>query len=87
MFVSPYFGPSGWLAIDVGEDGGTDWTFMAELIDTSYRQVALKRQLVALDAQAPHARDARAVQPGRGERSARPAVSSGTGGTSRSPVR
>jgi predicted DNA-binding protein (MmcQ/YjbR family) len=48
IFVPPYFGPSGWLAIDLDDD--TDWTFAAELVDTSYRQVALKRQLAALDA-------------------------------------
>ncbi|WP_382303737.1 MmcQ/YjbR family DNA-binding protein [Herbiconiux sp. UC225_62] len=48
VFVPPYFGPSGWLAIDL--DDSTDWTFVAELIDTSYRQVALKRQLSALEA-------------------------------------
>lgn len=48
VFVPPYFGPSGWLAIDL--DDSTDWQFAAELIDTSYRQVALKRQLAALDA-------------------------------------
>ena len=57
-FWSPkYDGPSGKLAFDVGldgDDGSTlddvDWELIAELIDTSYRQVALKRQLRALDA-------------------------------------
>jgi predicted DNA-binding protein (MmcQ/YjbR family) len=48
IFVPPYFGPSGWLAITIDDD--TDWQFVAELIDTSYRQVALKRQLRALEA-------------------------------------
>lgn len=48
VFVPPYFGPSGWLAIELDE--ATDWGFAAELIDTSYRQVALKRQIAALDA-------------------------------------
>ena len=48
VFVPPYFGPSGWLAIDLDE--GTDWALLAELVDTSYRRVALKRQLTALDA-------------------------------------
>lgn len=51
VFVPPYFGPSGWLAIDL--DDRTDWTFVAELLDTSYRQVALKRQIAALDAAPP----------------------------------
>lgn len=45
----PYWGPGGWLAIDI--DGpGTDWVELAEFIDTSYRLVALKRHLKALDA-------------------------------------
>ncbi|MBG6237371.1 putative DNA-binding protein (MmcQ/YjbR family) [Mycetocola sp. CAN_C7] len=47
FFVPPYFGPAGWLGMDLSTDA--DWTFVAELIDTSYRQVALKRQLAALD--------------------------------------
>jgi predicted DNA-binding protein (MmcQ/YjbR family) len=50
IFVPPYFGPGGWVGVDVDESAGTDWTFVAELIDASYRQVALKRQLAALDA-------------------------------------
>jgi len=50
VFVPPYFGPSGWLALELALDRTTtDWTFVAELLDTSYRQVALKRQLRALD--------------------------------------
>jgi predicted DNA-binding protein (MmcQ/YjbR family) len=48
FFSPPYWGPSGWLGIDI--DGPqTDWTELGELIDTSYRQVALQRQLRALD--------------------------------------
>ncbi|PJJ65064.1 MmcQ/YjbR family DNA-binding protein [Compostimonas suwonensis] len=57
FFVPPYFGPSGWLAIDFGE--GCDWQQLAELLDTSYRQVALKRQLVVLDARGWSPADAR----------------------------
>jgi predicted DNA-binding protein (MmcQ/YjbR family) len=49
FFVPPYFGPAGWLGIDFDADD-TDWVELAELIETSYRQVALKRQLAALDA-------------------------------------
>lgn len=45
----PYWGPGGWLAIDLDRPE-TDWREVAELIDTSYRKVALKRQLTALDA-------------------------------------
>jgi predicted DNA-binding protein (MmcQ/YjbR family) len=48
VFVPPYFGPAGWLAIDLGPR--TDWAFVAELLDTSYREVALKRHLAALAA-------------------------------------
>ena len=48
-FSPPYWGPSGWLALDI-DSSDTDWAEIAELVDSSYRQVALKRQLVALDA-------------------------------------
>ena len=43
----PYWGPSGWLAIGIG--GDADWDELTELIDSSYRQVALQRQLRTLD--------------------------------------
>ena len=49
FYVPPYFGPSGWLALDLAT-GTVDWTEVAELMDGSYRQVALKRMLKALDA-------------------------------------
>jgi predicted DNA-binding protein (MmcQ/YjbR family) len=48
IFSPPYFGPSGWLAIEL--DRVDDWHEIAELVDASYRQVALVRQLKALDA-------------------------------------
>lgn len=49
FWVPPYWGPYGWLAI--GIDGpALDWQEIAELIDTSYRLVAQKRHLKALDA-------------------------------------
>lgn len=48
IFVPPYEGAYGWLAMRVEPDAG-DWQLLAELIDTSYRQVALQRQLRALD--------------------------------------
>lgn len=54
FFVPPYWGTAGWLAIDF-DPPDTDWTELAELIDTSYRQVALQRQLRALDARPPAA--------------------------------
>jgi hypothetical protein len=49
VFVPPYEGAYGWLALRVTAGTG-DWTLLAELIDTSYRRVALQRQLRALDA-------------------------------------
>ena len=49
VFVPPYEGAYGWLAILVEVDAG-DWELLAELLDTSYRRVALQRQLRALDA-------------------------------------
>jgi predicted DNA-binding protein (MmcQ/YjbR family) len=52
FFSPPYWGAGGWLAVDVGSPS-TDWTEIAELIDTSYRQVTLKRRIAALDSQAP----------------------------------
>lgn len=60
FFVPPYFGPAGWMATDV-DAPDTDWALIAELIDTSYRQVALKRMLAVLDA--PGARPLGAVRP------------------------
>lgn len=47
--VPPYEGAYGWLALEVSADAG-DWPLLCELLDTSYRQVALQRQLRALDA-------------------------------------
>jgi hypothetical protein len=47
-FVPPYYGPSGWLALDF-EAATVDWDEVAELVETSYRQVALKRMVKALD--------------------------------------
>lgn len=49
FFVPPYFGPSGWLALDFTA-GPVDWKEVFELLEASYRQVALKRMLVVLDA-------------------------------------
>jgi len=47
FFSPPYWGPRGWLATHLDRPT-TDWTELAEIIDTSYRQVALARQLRAL---------------------------------------
>lgn len=49
VFTPKYWGPSGWLAIDL-DRSARDWSETRELIETSYRQVALRRQLAVLDA-------------------------------------
>jgi predicted DNA-binding protein (MmcQ/YjbR family) len=49
FYSPPYFGPGGWLALDLSA-APVDWSEVAELVETSYRQVALKRMLKALDA-------------------------------------
>lgn len=46
--VPPYFGPGGWLGLDFTA-APVDWDEVAELVETSYRQVAIKRMLKALD--------------------------------------
>ncbi|MBB5786465.1 putative DNA-binding protein (MmcQ/YjbR family) [Jiangella mangrovi] len=49
FYVPAYYGPSGWLAFDLTA-AEVDWAEVGELLDGSYRQVALKRMLKALDA-------------------------------------
>ena len=48
FYVPAYFGPSGWLALDFTV-APVDWDEGVELRESSYRQVALKRMLKALD--------------------------------------
>jgi predicted DNA-binding protein (MmcQ/YjbR family) len=48
FYSPPYWGSSGWLALDFTA-ATVDWSEVAELIEVSYRQVALKRMLAALD--------------------------------------
>ena len=48
FYVPPYWGPSGWLALDFTA-APVDWTEVGELLDASYRQVALKRMVAKLD--------------------------------------
>jgi len=50
FYSPPYFGPGGWLSLDFGARR-VDWGEVAELVESSYRQVALKRMLKALDAE------------------------------------
>ena len=49
FYSPPYFGPSGWLALGLAVRKRIDWSEVAELVDSSYRQVALKRMLKALE--------------------------------------
>jgi predicted DNA-binding protein (MmcQ/YjbR family) len=49
FYSPPYLGPGGWLALDL-EVAPPDWDEVAELLEGSYRQVALKRMLTALEA-------------------------------------
>jgi predicted DNA-binding protein (MmcQ/YjbR family) len=49
FYVPPYHGPYGWVALDLTK-GKVDWDEVAELLESSYRQVALKRLLKVLDA-------------------------------------
>jgi predicted DNA-binding protein (MmcQ/YjbR family) len=48
----PYYDRARWVGADL-DASDTDWEMLAELIETSYRQVANRRQLVALDALRP----------------------------------
>jgi len=47
FYVPAYWGPSGWLALDFTA-APVDWAEVAELLEASYRQVALKRMLAKL---------------------------------------
>ena len=48
FFYPPYVGQHGWVGIWL--DKNVDWSFVEELIIKSYRLVALKRMVKALDA-------------------------------------
>ena len=51
-FFEPwYWGARGWVALNL-QQAEPDWTEIGELVETSYRQVALKRQLAAIDTEA-----------------------------------
>ena len=57
FFVAPYTGKNGWTCLRL--DGEVDWKEVRRLIERSYRLVALKRMLAALDgAPAPSRRRA-----------------------------
>ena len=46
LFSTPY-GRGQWISIWVDDE--LDWAFLRELVERSYRQVALKRMLAAMD--------------------------------------
>jgi predicted DNA-binding protein (MmcQ/YjbR family) len=48
FYAPPYWGPGGWLTLDF-DAAPVEWDEVAELMEGSYRQVALKRMLRALD--------------------------------------
>jgi predicted DNA-binding protein (MmcQ/YjbR family) len=48
----PYYDRARWVGADL-DASDTDWELLAELIETSYRQVANRRQITALDALGP----------------------------------
>jgi predicted DNA-binding protein (MmcQ/YjbR family) len=48
FYVPAYFGPGGWVALDFSA-ADVDWVEVGELMESSYRQVALKRMLKTLD--------------------------------------
>ena len=48
FFATPY-GRGQWLSLRI--DASFDWNLVTELVERSYRRVALKRMLVALDHQ------------------------------------
>ncbi len=49
FYKPPYFGAAGWLALDLTA-ADVDWAEVSELMDASYRQVALKRMVRKLEA-------------------------------------
>ncbi len=50
FFRPPYVGPSGWIGVRL--DVAVDWDEVAELAEESYRLVAPRRALAALEARA-----------------------------------
>ena len=50
FMASPHHGDRGWMALDLGCCDDIDWGEVAELLETSYRLVAPRRLVAALDA-------------------------------------
>lgn len=57
FFAAPYAARFGWVCLRA--DTSLDWREVAELVRGSYRQVALKRMLTALDTKKPTRPNAR----------------------------
>lgn len=49
FFVPAYLGAYGWIGLDF-RAGQPDWTEVAELVESSYRNTAVKRLVALLDA-------------------------------------
>lgn len=49
IFLPAYMSGAGWLGLDLSI-GAVDWGEIGELLDASYRQIAPKRAITALDA-------------------------------------
>lgn len=47
FFIPPYVGPSGWVGMRLDRD--PDWDLVEELLEESYRLVAPKRAIAALE--------------------------------------
>lgn len=47
FFTPAYWGPYGWLALDLDDD--VDWDEVIELVETSYRETAPKKLIAELD--------------------------------------
>jgi len=52
-FKPPYLGPKGWVAAWLSPECDPDWEAIAELVDESYRLIAPKRLVAALDGNRP----------------------------------
>jgi predicted DNA-binding protein (MmcQ/YjbR family) len=50
FYPTPYAAHQGWVSLRVGDE--TDWDEVRRLVREAYRQVALRRMLKALDAEA-----------------------------------
>jgi predicted DNA-binding protein (MmcQ/YjbR family) len=57
FFVAPYVGKHGWTSMRVGS--GVDWRELEDVVRESYRLVATKRMLAALEAGAARPRPSR----------------------------